>query len=143
MSDIESTREALRRSTLFDGVGGATIEAIARIATRRHVEEGDAVYELGDNALDVYLVQKGRVRFSLGVGNRSDSAGSVITPNMVFGWAALVDQPRRVATALCLEPCDLLVIRGTDLLSVLHNDPAAGFVVMRRLAVMIARNFIT
>lgn len=61
---------------------------------------------------------------------------------MVFGWAALVDdQPRRVATAECLEDSVVLAISGQHLLEILEAHPQAGFLVMRRLAAMIARNF--
>ncbi len=65
-----------------------------------------------------------------------------MTSRMVFGWAALVeDQPRRIATAVCLEPSSVLAIRGDKLLDVFEKDPRAGFLVMRRIAAMIARNF--
>ena len=133
----------LRGAALFEGVSDATIEAIAAASTRRDADDGDKVYELGDDANDVYVVQSGRVRFALGVGNRTESAGSIMEPGVVFGWAALVDQPRRVATAMCLEPTTLLVIPGAELLRILAAKPDDGYTVMRQLAIMIARNFIT
>ena len=126
----------LRGAALFEGVSDATIEAIAAASTRRDADDGDKVYELGDDAND-------RVRFALGVGNRTESAGSIMEPGVVFGWAALVDQPRRVATAMCLEPTTLLVIPGAELLRILAAKPDDGYTVMRQLAIMIARNFIT
>ncbi len=135
--------EVLRNAPLLDGIATATVAAIAAASTRHSYDEGDTVYELGDDARDVYVVEHGRVRFSLGVGNRVESAGSIMEPGMVFGWAALVDQPRRVATAQCLEATRLLIIPGEDLLRILAAHPEDGFIVMRRLAMMIARNFLT
>lgn len=61
---------------------------------------------------------------------------------MVFGWAALVSgQPRRLAKSEAIEPSTVLAINGDQLLEVIEQDPASGFVVMQRVAAMIARNF--
>ena len=60
-----------------------------------------------------------------------------------LGWAALlVDQPRRIATVMALEPCRLLVIEGKALLQLLEDEPRAGFLVMQRLAKMITQSFL-
>ena len=58
----------------------------------------------------------------------------------VFGWVALLENhPHRIARATCLEPSQLLRIDGKAALTVLEQDPAAGYVVMRRLSSLIAR----
>lgn len=142
MSEQASILESLRGASLFEGISEAALEAISGITARRNYEEGDSVYELGDDAAEVYVVESGRVRFSLGVGNRAGVSGSIITRGQIFGWAALLDdQPRRVATASCLENSTVLVIDGRQLLETFESDTAAGYLVMRRLAAMIAANF--
>ena len=45
--------------------------------------------------------------------------------------------------AACLEPTRLLAISGKALLDVLEANPADGFIVMKRLAAMITRNFMS
>ncbi len=134
--------KALGRAELFKGIDQAILEKIAAVAQLREYEESDVIYELGDDADDVQVLISGRVRFTLGVGNRGQSSGSIMTGRMVFGWAALVDdQPRRVATAACLEDSIVLAVSGSRLMEILEREPEAGFIVMRRLAAMIARNF--
>ena len=65
-----------------------------------------------------------------------------MTEGQIFGWAALLDdQPRRVATASCLENSSVLVVDGVALLEIFARNTDAGYLVMRRLAGMIARNF--
>jgi len=136
------TVDALRNTELFQDLSDETLRAIADLATVASYEDGDSVYELGDDADDLYLVDSGRVRFSLGVGNRPDASGSVMTAGKIVGWAALLEaQPRRLATATCLEPSRLFAINGRALLQIFDRDTAAGYTVMRRLAAMIARNF--
>ena len=135
---------ALSQAELFQGLSASTLEAIAALSRTHDYEEGEAVYRFGDDAVDVYVLVNGRVRFSLGVGNRPGEGHSVFTSRMVIGWAALVtDQPRRIATAECLEPTRLVEIPGQALLDLLEANPADGFIVMKRLAAMITRNFMS
>ncbi|MGI9382250.1 MAG: cyclic nucleotide-binding domain-containing protein [Methyloligellaceae bacterium] len=142
MSEQASILESLRGASLFEGISESALEAISGITLRRNYEEGDSIYELGDDAAEVYVVESGRVRFSLGVGNRAGVSGSIITKGQIFGWAALLDdQPRRVATASCLENSTVLVIDGRQLLEAFESNTDAGYLVMRRLAAMIAANF--
>lgn len=136
------TVDALRNTELFQDLSDETLGAITGLAKVASYEDGDSIYELGDDADDLYLVDSGRVRFSLGVGNRPLASGSVMTAGTIFGWAALLEaQPRRLATAICLEPSTVLAINGRALLQIFDRDTAAGYTVMRRLAAMIARNF--
>lgn len=143
MTDLPDMSEILAEAELFVGVDEKTLSEIAGISEFRRYEEGDTVYQMGDQADHAFVLVSGRVRFTLGVGNRPGGGGSVITRRMTFGWAALVDEhPRRVATASCLEPTVLLAIDGRRLLTILEQDTGSGFLVMRRLASMIARNFL-
>lgn len=142
MTDSLDKVKALARAELFQGVEKVTLEEIAAASEIQEYEEGDVLYRLGDDAEDVYVLISGRVRFTLGVGNRGQTSGSIMSGRMVFGWAALVDdQPRRVATAECLEDSVILAINGNRLKAALERHTPSGFLVMRRLATMIARNF--
>jgi len=144
MTTDSAAFRALSQAELFQGLSAKTLDAIAALSRTRDYEEGESVYRFGDDALDVYVLVNGRVRFSLGVGNRPGEGHSVFTSRMVIGWAALVtDQPRRIATAACLEPTRLLAVSGKELLDVLEANPADGFIVMKRLAAMITRNFMS
>ena len=144
MTTDPSALHALSQAELFQELSAPTLDAIASLSRVHDYEEGEAVYRFGDDAVDVYVLVNGRVRFSLGVGNRPGEGHSVFTSRMVMGWAALVtDQPRRIATAACLEPTRLLEISGNELLDLLEANPADGFIVMKRLAAMITRNFMS
>jgi CRP-like cAMP-binding protein len=134
----------LKETELFGGLSGETLQAIAGFSTTRDFDEGDNIYSFGDDAEDLYLVDRGRVRFSMGVGNRPQDSGSIMTSGSVFGWAAVLDeQPRRVATAACLEDSRVIVIPGGALLDLFAENTQAGYLVMRRLATMITRDFLS
>jgi CRP-like cAMP-binding protein len=139
----QAIKDLLRKAPLFAGVSESALAEIARATREEKFDEGDRVYELGDDAEAIYLVVAGRVRFSIGVGNRAGT-DSIIGPGQVFGWAALIDEnPRRVATADCLEPCTIHVIPAQALLGIFDQDRASGYLVMRRLAGLIARDFMS
>ncbi len=134
----------LQKTKFFAGLSQQTLLDIAELGHSAPFEEGDKVYEFGDDALDAFLVESGRVRFSLGVSNRPESSGSIMTEGMLFGWAALLEeQPRRVATATCLENSSLFVFPGNQLLALFNADTASGYLVMRRLATLITRDFMS
>ena len=136
--------EKLRKTNLFQDLSDQALGDIAGFADSASFEEGDNIYQLGDDANDLYVLESGRVRFSLGVGNRPDGAGSLILPGKVFGWAALLDgQPRRVATASCLEDSKLYIISRTNLLNLFEKNNEAGYQVMRQLATIIAGDFVS
>ena len=142
MNKKSAVLEILKRSNQFAGLSDSTLEPIAGITLRRNYEEGDSIYSLGDDARDIFVVASGRIRFSLGAGNRAGTSGSIMAEGQMFGWAALIgDHPRRVATALCLEDSSLLVIDGSKLLDIFELDSGAGYLFMRSLAGMIANNF--
>jgi len=142
-TDRAEVLAVLRGTAILAGVSERTLAKIARAARRRRFEEDDRVYEMGDPAENLYVVAAGRLRFTLGGGSRIEGKGSIIQPGDILGWAALVaDLPRRIATVVSLERSELLEIRGEALLDILAADPQAGFLVMQRLARMIAQTFL-
>src|SRR5882757_7188398 len=142
-SSSQDAVAVLRNTPILQGVSAATLGKIAAIAEPLAVDEGEILYSLGDPARSAYIVISGRLRFTLGGDGRPEASGSIIPPGDILGWAALlVDQPRRIATVMALEPCRLLVIEGRALLQLLEDEPRAGFLVMQRLAKMITQSFL-
>ena len=134
----EST--ALDVGELFNGIAAGTIEALAALARRESYQLGAVLYRPGDPAEDFFVLDSGRVEFLVGRGDRTAPGGFMLKKGEVFGWAALLDgYPARIASARCLEESSMLRINGKAAVRVLEKDPVAGFVVMRRLAALIAR----
>jgi CRP-like cAMP-binding protein len=143
MIDATEAQKVLAKASLFAGLSNEALASIAKIAQTKNYEEGDDVYKLGDPASDVYVVVSGRVRFSLGVGNRA-SPHSIMEAGETFGWAALTgEEPRRVATATCLEDTTVLSMEGTALTEYFDTDTASGYAVMRQLADRISRDLLS
>ena len=134
----EST--ALDVGELFNGLAGGTLEKLSSLAKKETHPAGAVLYRPGDPAEDFFVLDSGRIEFLLGRGDRAAPGGFMLKKGEVFGWAALLEgTPARIASARCLEESSVLRINGKRALAVLEGDSAAGFVVMRRLAALIAR----
>ena len=135
---------ALDVGELFNGLNAATLQKLAALATPEQHPKGATLYRPGDPAEDFYVLDSGRVEFLIGRGERTAPAGFMLKKGEVFGWAALLDgYPARIASARCVEDSRLLRINGKRALGVLEQDSQAGFIVMRRLAALVARYLAT
>ena len=142
MPSTEVITKTLGGTNLFAGLDSNTLKRIAAICKVDDHDANEVLYRPGDKVSNIYVLLSGRVSCRLLSHGQSQSSGSVISSRMVFGWAALIpEHPRRIATAQCIEPSTILAINGDDLLEILQSEPQAGFLVMRRLTAMIARNF--
>ena len=131
---------ALHATQLFKGVSDATLRALEGLARRESFAEAVALYDIGDPADDLYVLESGRVEFRIGREDRTHQAGFMLRRGEVFGWAALLEgHPKRIAQAACMEPSVLLRIEGSRALQVLEADPLSGFHVMRQLSHLITR----
>lgn len=131
---------ALDSSELFKGLPQETLAKLQALCRPETHHEGSTLYRVGDAAEDLYILESGRVEFLIGRDDRTTPAGFVLRRGEVFGWAALMDgQPVRIAKATCLEESAVLRINGKEVLKALESDPAAGYLVMRRLAELITR----
>jgi len=135
-------RDILNETNLFSGSSDKILDQIFEASKTKKYQADELIYKPGDDAIDVYLLLSGLIRFSLSIDDKPQSSGTIMRSRMVFGWAALIpEHPRRLATAKCMEPSTLLVMNGDRVLGALRNDPTSGFKVMERLCSMIARNF--
>ncbi len=117
------------------------MRAIAALGRIENYRQDNQIYNLGDAAVDCYVLVDGMVRFSIGLGNRRTAAGQVLHRGEVFGWAALVDEaPTRIASAVCLTPCTVLAINGEQLLLLMEADHSMGFRLMKQLNILITGN---
>jgi len=131
---------ALDVGELFHGLGADTLGKLTALAKSEAHAAGAVLYNPGDAAEDVFVLDSGRVEFTIGRGEGASPDGFMLKKGETFGWAALLEgYAKRIAGARCLEDSTLLRINGKAAIGVLEGDPPAGFTVMRRLSALIAR----
>ncbi|TXF10029.1 Crp/Fnr family transcriptional regulator [Pelomicrobium methylotrophicum] len=128
----------LAASAFFADLTTAQLHAIAPLFRFEEYPEGAEIYNLGDQAVDFYVLVEGLVRFTIGRGGRQAYAGEVLRSGEIFGWAAVVERAqRRIATAYCLTPCKVLAINGNEFLKAMDRDHSMGYHVMKQLNFLI------
>jgi len=128
----------LDQARFFSGLAPAQRVRVAEIAALRAFPQDTRIYVVGDPVDDFYVLADGNVRFTLGLGKRETSAGEIIRHGDVFGWAALVEgHSRRIATAYCLTPCEVVAISGAKLLDLMERDHSLGYALMKQLAALL------
>jgi 3-methyl-2-oxobutanoate hydroxymethyltransferase len=134
----------LAQARFFSGLVRPQLERVGALAKLRTFPKDTRIYVVGDPVDDFYVLADGMVRFTLGLGKRETSAGEIIRRGDVFGWAALVaGHSRRIATAYCLTPCEVLAINGAELLALMDADPALGYALMKQLAALLTSELVT
>jgi len=98
---------------------------------------GAAIFSQGDTAADVFYLQQGSVKLSVLSRTGKEAVVAILGPGDFFGEGCLAGQPRRMATANVLTPSTVLIVEKTEMLKMLHAQPALAD---RFLSHMLARN---
>ena len=138
-----STARVLEQARFFSGLDRAQLGRVAALGRVRSFPQDTRIYTVGDAVDDFYVLADGVVRFTLGLDKRETSAGDIIRRGDVFGWAPLVEgHERRIATAYCLTPCEVVAIDGAALHALMESDAPIGYSLMKKLAVLLTSELV-
>lgn len=124
--------------SVFGGLTEAEVKALTTACGTRRVGAGEAVFREGDEGDEVFVVVGGRVRIAKAISLDVDRTLATVERGGVFGEQALVGGGARSASALAVEPTEVLVLTRDGFLGLAGRDPALGFKVMGRLAAILA-----
>ena len=133
----------LEQARFFSGLTKPQLERVAALGNVRTFPQDMRIYVVGDAVDNFYVLADGMVRFTLGLGKRETSAGDIIRRGDVFGWASLVEgHARRIATAYCLTPCEVIALDGGALNALMESDTGLGYALMKKLAVLLTSELV-
>ena len=127
-------RTVLARSSVFSGLDGRQLDALASLAVRVRYQPRQVVLRKGDPAIQIYVILSGRLKAITAGGEGKQAALSIMGPGEVFGEVALLDGEPRSATISALEPCELLIIQRNDFFHFLERNPSAAIELLKVLA---------
>ncbi|MBF0370048.1 MAG: cyclic nucleotide-binding domain-containing protein [Magnetococcales bacterium] len=112
---------------------GAVAESGRRLG--RKYLPGEIIFQEGDQADGLYIIQDGGVELRFPGQQASDSQGIILGKGQMFGEAALFGQSRaRCATARVLADSSILKVDDKTFMTHLHQDPSLAFHVLRNMA---------
>jgi CRP/FNR family transcriptional regulator, cyclic AMP receptor protein len=132
MADQLATRSVSKRpefaalltmNPMFAGLGEDAIRSIASLCTRRHLDEGEVLFQKGDQGDALYGVRRGRVRIETGTAAGGRLTLNVLGPGDLFGEIAIFDGQPRTADAIAAEASELFMVRRSDFLAHLEREP--------------------
>ncbi len=134
---MEHIKQVLARSQLFEGLTHAELDKITQLCREEVYEAGVTIFEEGEAANELYIVEDGRVVLEmiirLGPGAGRQGAIGVITKGQVLGWSAITESPSLTMAARCVEKTKVITIDGEELRRLLEEDYHIGYEVMKRL----------
>ncbi|OGO04350.1 MAG: hypothetical protein A2Y60_03185 [Chloroflexi bacterium RBG_13_54_9] len=133
---------ALKRCDVLLGLTDGDLAKIANLPSSREeaYQVGETIFEEGDVAENLYLLDEGKVNLTMEVGPYPLPAAVVetVTKGGVFGWSALVVPHILTHSAICVERCRVITIKGKELTNLMDDEPGIGYEIMNGLVRVIS-----
>jgi len=121
----------VRRNVLSDG---ETTQIQVRSAYQRNFDDGEIIFDEGDEGIDLYVIQTGQVQIT-----RSSATGPRIVAKLragdFFGEMSVVLGEARTARAVAVGKAELLELDGETLEAMCIERPEIAIRMIQRLAV--------
>lgn len=137
------TASSYKHHPFFEGMSEDYLEEILEGYEIRNFDAGQYVITEGAPAKNCFLVLKGRIsilteKFDSHAGDESSELIAIQTlgPGELLGWSWLVPPHSWSMTAETAEPSEVLVLDGEMLRRKCEEDPALGYDLLKRIAVI-------
>jgi len=132
--------EMLKETDLFCFLKLEELKDIADLCKIEEYEAGTEIYQEGDRAEKIYLVQQGRVAVEVEIRAGKKSVVYTETPGKMFGYPSLVKPHAYESSARCVDKVRIISIKADDLVNkIFKADCRRGYLVMNKLAEIIAQ----
>ena len=113
--------------------GGETTQVQVQRAFQRDFDDGEVIFEEGDEGAELYVVQSGGVEIHR-AGGGSARVVAKLGPGDFFGEMSVVLGEARTASAVAVGPTELLEIDGETFEAMCVDRPEVALRMIRRLA---------
>lgn len=126
---------------LLNGLSAAEAAQVLELGTRVIVPNGTSLFQLGDPAYRLFLVERGRIKLTLPMRVREREEDIFVEergPGQAVGWSALIPPYRFTlgATAAALD-AEVIALPREALLQYFAANPVAGHKIAVNLAVVV------
>lgn len=134
------TKKILSQVELFEGISAESLARFAQIAEEVNCEDGEIIFQEGDQAACIYILHKGKVNLQVQLTSRPENliVAVLSKQSQTFGWSGVVAPYYYTATAKCKAETRLIKLNGKELIKILDDDKHAGYLFMMRIAQMIS-----
>ncbi len=138
-------KERIESAEIFKDLNREELEKIADLCQEVIFDDGDKIVTEGEITDFYFILEKGGVdlRFELPF-RKTSKKKTVLTikPGECFCWSALVPPHKATLSGYSVGKSKVIKIPGVGLTNLLEKNTSMGFLVMKRLATMIAGRLI-
>ena len=140
-ADITTTIKSI---PWFLELNPASIQRLTTVSDVRTFETGEVIFSEGEQHPFLYVILDGKVRLESYVPGHGSLPIFTAESLDVIGWSSMTPVVRqKTSTARVLEPTTMLALDADTLMELCETDCDLGFVIMRRLANIVASRFLT
>jgi CRP-like cAMP-binding protein len=126
----------INKYDLFGGISSRVMKEITDICVEEVYDKGTTIFNQGERAENLYILREGTL--NLMVKNGGSLVFSLSEQGEVFGWSSLFESGRYTASGICDTDLKVFKIERKELYKILKHNAGDGFIIMRRLAGVIA-----
>ena len=125
----------LKKLELFGTLAEKQLEEIAEITEKKSFKKHSHVYERGNGAKHLFVVNKGLVSLRrIDPGDEVGIAFETREPGELFGVASFMKPQEYTLTAICMEDTEVMAIDADKLFELCEKDPTLGYQLMLKIA---------
>ena len=131
-------RQTLKECQVFTALADVELGKIASLAVEKEYEAGTTIFQEGDSANELFVLQEGKVAVQMALPVASVQTSRrvtvyFVTENEVLGWSAIVGPHVYTLAAVCLQRTMVLAVSGLKLRALLQCDHHIGYEVLQGL----------
>ncbi|MFK7868656.1 MAG: Crp/Fnr family transcriptional regulator [Roseobacter sp.] len=120
------TTSTLPKTGFLSQASEELTELLESVSTEFSLEEGEVLFEQGDEGDALYAIVTGSLEFSILSREGRKLSLDVMRPGALFGEIALFDPGMRTATVTALEPARVRGVKNADVLAAIRKAPSLG-----------------
>lgn len=121
-----------------------SVQRLTSVADVRAYDAGEILFSEGEQHPYLYIVLEGKVQLESYVPGRGILPTFTAESLDIIGWSSMTPVVRqKTSTARALDSTKLLAFDAETLMELCEKDCTLGFVIMRRLANVVASRFLT
>jgi CRP-like cAMP-binding protein len=127
-------------SDVLDGIADDEASRVLALGSRVALGAGQVLFNLGDAAQSLFLVERGRIALTLPMTVRDREQDVLIeerAPGQSLGWSALVPPHRFTLKATAAVDAEVLALPRSALFDHFAAHPAVGYAAMRNLGAVV------
>jgi len=119
-------RRAIAEHFLFRQLVSSDIDRILALSVERHYDDGQVIFQKGEEGSSMMIVLEGRVLISVIAEDGKELTLNYIEPGEILGEIALIDGKKRSANATAVGACTLLYITRAEFIPFLRKNPGVA-----------------